>query len=108
MADITGRVGFTADRALVYLKGGVAWADSEYTVSLPALGLNTSISDTRIGGLLGVGVEYAVTRNWSAKVEYNYIDFGTETYTANALGIAANAEIDQQMHVVKGGVNYRF
>src|SRR5262249_27240922 len=32
-ADVGARVGFVVDRALVYAKGGVAWADTDYNAS---------------------------------------------------------------------------
>jgi outer membrane immunogenic protein len=115
VADITGRVGFTVDRALIYLKGGAAWADTEYSVALnliPGANFSAKGSDTRFGGLLGLGVEYAVTRNWSAKVEYNYIDFGSHDQplatTVAGVPLNATASVDQQLHIVKAGVNYRF
>ena len=38
------------------------------------------ITDTRTGGMIGVGVEHAVNMNWSAKMEYNFMDFGTKSY----------------------------
>src|SRR5262245_39999134 len=31
VATIAGRIGVTVDRALVYVKGGIAWADFDYT-----------------------------------------------------------------------------
>ena len=84
-ADITGRVGVVAiDRTLIYLKGGVAW---EGILALATasprgndLSANASGSGTQTGGLLGMGVEYAFLPNWSAKLEYNYIDFGTRSF----------------------------
>jgi outer membrane immunogenic protein len=129
MADITGRVGVVAvDRALIYLKGGVAWEGSNFTVgnSVTVAGTtfaaNASGSGTQVGGLLGMGIEYAFLPNWSAKLEYNYIDFGTRSFNAS---IAANASfagtplaalsgvtvptsITENEHIVKAGVNYRF
>jgi len=115
VGDITGRIGLTVDRALVYLKGGAAWAETEYTLAtatIPGAAFSATAKDTRFGGLLGLGVEYAVTRNWSAKVEYNYIDFGSSNVTATtaAAGVAftGTASVDQQLHIVKAGVNYRF
>jgi outer membrane immunogenic protein len=129
MADITGRVGVVAvDRALIYLKGGVSWEGSNFTVgnSVTVAGTtfaaNASGSGTQVGGLLGMGIEYAFLPNWSAKLEYNYIDFGTRSFNAS---IAANASfagtplaalsgvtvptsITENEHIVKAGVNYRF
>ena len=129
MADITGRVGVVAlDRALIYLKGGVAWEGSNFTVGNSVtvagttLAANASGSGTQVGGLLGMGIEYAFLPNWSAKLEYNYVDFGTRSFNAT---IAANASfagtglaglagvtvptsITENEHIVKAGVNYRF
>ena len=78
-----------------------------------------SSSETRWGWMFGTGVEYAVTPNWSAKVEYNYLDFGTRTvFLPSDLGplgpvVAGtfndpNVEIRQRIHLIKLGVNYRF
>jgi outer membrane immunogenic protein len=118
MADVTGRVGVTVgDRALVYVKGGVAWADTDYSATFaPIAGINVTATanDTRVGGLLGFGVEYGFLPNWSAKLEYNYVDFGDEnlnfpiSLNGAATGISANVDINQQIHTVKGGINYRF
>ena len=113
VGDITGRVGVVADKALVYLKGGAAWAESEYSF-ISTLGgtLNATTTDTRFGFLLGMGLEYAFMPNWSAKIEYNYIDFGKEheafAGTIGGVALAATADINQQLHIVKAGVNYRF
>jgi outer membrane immunogenic protein len=79
LGDVGGRVGFTADKALVYIKGGWAWAGTDYTISAASLGGGSATgSTTRSGGFLGAGVEYAFLPNWSAKVEYDYYDFGTK------------------------------
>lgn len=111
-ADITGRVGFAVDRALLYVKGGVVWAGADYNSSYLNL-INFNSDDTRVGGLFGAGIEYAFLHNWSAKIEYNFMDFGkhTEDFTVNAGGVPVGtvpAEINQQVHVIKVGLNYRF
>lgn len=83
MADLTGRFGvLVADRALVYIKGGVVWAKNDYSISLAGSTLAVA-SDTRLGGLLGTGVEFMVAPNWSVFTEYNYIDFGGRNYNVN-------------------------
>ena len=60
---------------------------------------------------MGPGVEYAFIDNWSAKLEYNYMDFGTRgvrfaSPTASLVFLDAN--IRERIHVVKVGINYRF
>jgi outer membrane immunogenic protein len=118
IADVAGRVGVVvAGHTLVYVKGGVAFADSDYSASfnvIPALQVTATANDTRVGTLLGIGAEYAVAAHWSAKIEYNYIDFGTEAETFNftvpIIGIpgTATADVTQQLHTIKAGFNYRF
>ena len=46
--------------------------------------------------MLGLGAEYALWGNWTAKVEYDVMNFGSDFIT------------DSNVHVVKAGVNYRF
>ena len=115
VATVAGRFGVTADKTLLYVKGGVAWADSDYSATLnlgQGATVTTSVSDTRVGALLGTGVEYAFTPSLSAKIEYNYIDFGTDTYnfpfTVGGNDFLATADVHQRMHLVKAGLNYRF
>jgi opacity protein-like surface antigen len=61
------RFGLTAGDALVYVKGGAAWARDEYTFKQFVLNAIVSVSDTRWGWMLGTSIEYAVTSNWSAR-----------------------------------------
>ncbi len=110
MATLAGRAGFTVDRALVFVKGGVAWADEDFTHTGGSLTnvRNFSGDDTRVGWLIGTGVEYALDDNWSLKTEYNYLDFGSEQVSVSEGSRTAIFDIDQDMHVVKVGFNYRF
>jgi opacity protein-like surface antigen len=64
--------------------------------------------------MLGAGVEFAFTNTISGKIEYNYMDFGTRTYTFDIapalLGFSetVDVKIRQNIHLVKVGLNYRF
>jgi outer membrane immunogenic protein len=58
-------------------------------------------------------VEHALTENWTLKVEYLYVDFGSATITGiGVLGVADgnvySVESDLSAHTVKVGVNYQF
>ena len=70
---------------------------------------NFAASETRVGWTVGAGVEWAVWENWSVKLEYDYLDFGSRTVTFNdPLSGAANISVSQRISEVKLGVNYRF
>ena len=82
ITTLAGRFGVTYDRLLLYVKGGVAWSKATYsaTLNLGPIIASTSVSDTRSGWMFGTGLEYAFWGNWSAKIEYNYINFRNEDY----------------------------
>ena len=90
LATVTGRVGaVVADKTLVYVKGGAAWMNTTHTLTVPAAGLggivgiggagiSSSTEETAFGWVLGFGAEYAISTNWSAFIEYDYMDFPEE------------------------------
>jgi opacity protein-like surface antigen len=80
-------------------------------ISVPGVIQPASLSDNRWGWMVGTGVELAINNNWSAKVEYNYMDLGTKNYVFNvvpAVPAFNNWEITQRLHLIKFGLNYRF
>jgi outer membrane immunogenic protein len=118
LGTVAGRFGFAVDRALIYAKGGGAWLHEIIDFhDGGVIGTNlllTSLTTNRWGWMAGAGVEYAIFSNWSAKIEYNYLDFGTENYSltlpasVNPGGVANNIDVRERIHLVKFGLNYRF
>jgi outer membrane immunogenic protein len=108
IGTVAGRLGFALDRLLIYGKGGAAWANDKYQLNSSVL--NFQANETRWGWMVGVGAEYAFTDSWSAKIEYNYIDFTNRSteFTDTTDQVNLNANIRQNVQVVKTGVNYRF
>jgi outer membrane immunogenic protein len=110
---IAGRLGLAVDRALFYVKGGAAFADIrnrsfEFGETGPMSiepDEDHRVSKTHTGWAAGVGLEYAFAPNWSGKVEYLHMDFGSVS-TTNLEGdiIRFRNEVD----TVKVGFNYRF
>jgi outer membrane immunogenic protein len=100
-ADIALRLGMPVDRALIYVKGGGALGNFSYTHTLP-----WAADSTKWGWMVGAGIEYAFNNNWSAKIEYNYIDFGRSRLTPDFGGLAISSR--ETKNVVKLGVNYLF
>jgi len=114
---IRPRVGFAWDRALIYATGGVAFGgiDYQFDATDGALFVHGKDSDTRVGYTLGAGVEYAFTDNWTAKLEYQYVNFGEYKVTgpvvdgagfATGENITTHATPDFQS--VRIGINYKF
>jgi outer membrane immunogenic protein len=103
-ATLTGRAGMAFDRWLVYGKGGVAWARDRYSTNFYTVP-GAEVKDTRTGWTVGAGVEYAFAPQWSAKLEYNYMNFGTERVS---FAPGTFTDIEQNLHAVKFGVNYKF
>ena len=103
-STLTGRLGFAWDRFLVYGKGGFAWARDTYTTNFYTIP-GAEVRDTRTGWTVGAGLEYALTESWTTKLEYNYMDFGKDTVS---FAPGFNTDIDQKIHAVKLGVNYKF
>jgi outer membrane immunogenic protein len=111
LASVTGRVGYTWDRFLGYVRGGGAWVRDDYNGTIIATGAAfDSANETRGGWTVGVGGEYAFTNNISAFVEYDYYGFGTRQLTfLNPAGAVTDLiDIRQRVSVVKAGLNYRF
>ena len=107
MALLTGRIGHAWGPWLAFFKGGVAYAHERYVFNTPGV-LNTIVDGDRWGWTVGAGVEYGFSANWSAKLEYNFIDFGTERLTFVApIGVFA-FDHTQRVHLAKFGINYRF
>jgi outer membrane immunogenic protein len=114
MSTVTGRFGTALDRTLLYVKGGGAWEHEQLDNVCPTapcqFSTNTS-TGLRVGLTVGAGAEYAFDPHWSAKLEYDYIQFGTRdvTFLNNVSAALDETEYQRQnFHVVKLGVNYKF
>jgi outer membrane immunogenic protein len=109
LADITGRVGYAWDNWLLYAKGGGAWTHGEGSSITTGTGTTTSGSEDRSGWLIGGGVEWGFMQHWSAKAEYNYMDFGTTNVTrVSNTGVVNQRDNTLKVNVVKIGVSYHF
>jgi outer membrane immunogenic protein len=108
LGSVTGRLGYTWGPALLYAKGGYAYSD--YSESLTAGGVPVAFTlnnSHHNGYTVGGGLEYMFAQNWSAKVEYQYFNFGkTNFVTPVALTGFGSATNDE--HTIKAGINYRF
>jgi outer membrane immunogenic protein len=106
-ATLTARLGFAWDRSMVYVRGGPAWARSSFQGSFDGVGFDRS--ETRSGWAIGGGYEYAFRNAWSARLEYMFMDFGSETVSFDTpAGRVALPGVDHQVNAVTLSINYRF
>jgi outer membrane immunogenic protein len=106
----TGQIGYAWGPALLYVKGGGAWANNNFTV-VNAAGLGfINVSSNRVGGSVGVGFEYGFTPNWSVGVEYDHLMMGSanNSFSCSAGCAAAANTISQNIDMVAVRVNYKF
>lgn len=63
-----------------------------------------------VGWTADAGVEYAFAPNWTARIEYLYVDLGKFEFngTASNNGNPVRADIKTNFHLVRGGVNLRW
>jgi outer membrane immunogenic protein len=103
------RVGWTWDRAWLYVTGGFAAARLETNVTSPVLG-TFSDKRTAYGWVAGAGLEYAFWNNWSLKAEYLYVNFDTTTFftIAPVVALSSNRWVRADDHIFRVGLNWRF
>jgi opacity protein-like surface antigen len=114
LSTVAGRLGFASERTLVYAKAGGAAANESYNLNLvggpqPA-GLGFGIANTsrtRWGWTIGGGVEHAIGFNWTTKLEYNYMDFGSAAVPFAFPPPFNSFSITDRVHIVKLGLNYK-
>src|SRR5439155_15056670 len=87
LASVTGRLGVTWGRALIYGKGGWAGADVEVAArnnaGVPFLPSNTSANgETKWmnGWTVGGGMEFAIADRWTVRAEYMHFDLGKDQF----------------------------
>jgi outer membrane immunogenic protein len=70
-------------------------------------------SNTEYGWTAGAGIEWAFADNWTAKVEYLFVDLGNSTCNNSAScgfdpPVAANNSVSFTESMIRAGVNFKF
>jgi outer membrane immunogenic protein len=119
----TGQIGYSWNTTLLYVKGGAAVTHDKYDAftNAPFVAFPTGTafdrgSETRWGGVVGVGAEFAFSPNWSVGLEYDHLFMGTRNVTLTAVGnlglvagsVTRNVDVRQDVDMVTARINYRF
>jgi outer membrane immunogenic protein len=107
----TGRLGYARDRTFLYVKAGYAGSKVGFTATgIPGTDTD-SVSSWHSGWTAGTGVEYALTQNWIAGVEYDFSDLGQKTTTGvnSPSGNVSQIQVDvPRLQTVLARLSYKF
>jgi outer membrane immunogenic protein len=101
------------DATLFYATGGFAIARVETTVSPydapPVQYFPLGVNTTKPGWTIGGGIEAAISGQWTAKVEYLYLDLGEVVAGGHTGGFSSAGQFSSIIrdHIVRAGVDYR-
>jgi outer membrane immunogenic protein len=107
---MTARLGYAvAPTWLPYFQGGGAWGHTNTDTNFGGVQIGQT-SKTKSGWTIGGGVEWMFAPRWSAFLEGNYMDFGSNNGTvfgviACGAGCAYSTKATESTVLV--GVNYR-
>ena len=114
---VRGRVGFTpTDSVLIYGTGGAAYAKvrmaNDFSFS-DRWGFDFTSTSTSngyaVGWVAGGGVEWALSRSWSVKLEGLHMALAvTDSRSTCTFCTPFSSSTDIAVNIVRGGVNYRF
>jgi outer membrane immunogenic protein len=123
LGTVRGRLGLAVDRTLLYVTAGLAYGGVTNTVQYNSLQLPTfntphfNVDSTRVGWVVGTGLEHAFAPNWTIKGEALYAQLdsptaswvspppGSQNFPANAV---LNERFNTSVAIIRAGVNYKF
>ncbi|WP_455480331.1 outer membrane protein [Bartonella sp. B12(2025)] len=100
------RIGFSADRIMPYISGGIAYGQFQDVLSISVTGedgfkATSDAKETMVGYTLGGGVDFAMTDNIIVRAEYRYSDFGKKKFKDEI-------EINYKTNDFRAGIAYKF
>jgi len=104
---LRGRLGYAQGTWMPYVTGGFAWGHTHININDAAGTVDSRVGNYQTGWTAGAGVEFAVSGNWSAKIEYDYIDLSRRMYDLSNFGLPG-VNVDPRIQLAKLGLNYHF
>jgi outer membrane immunogenic protein len=111
-ATLAARFGIAMDRTLLFARAGGliaqylgTYGDTDGVGGPFDLTDQTTLGGPQFGYVLGAGAEFAFDANWTAKLEYNFLNLGTDT-TTNSDGDTYTHR--NQTHLIRFGLNFLF
>src|SRR5579872_2363698 len=114
---VRGRLGIlVTPQVLLYATGGLAYGEVDSSAVIGAAGTAFStVSNTHVGWTVGAGIEGMIAPNWTARLEYLYIDLGTANGSfATTIGALGGGSVIEKFsshvtdNILRVGINYKF
>jgi outer membrane immunogenic protein len=107
--SVRARAGVAIDRVLFYATGGVSFANFKDTLDTTPVTSTAEFITTRTTGTFGGGVEFAFAKNWTARAEYRYANYGQAIGSATPIFIPG---VEQRHSIrsdaVRAAVSFKF
>lgn len=97
-----GRLGYAFDNVLVFATAGAAATSLElsYEVTVANISVKDSQTKTLLGYTLGAGLEYGVSKDITARLEYRFADYQEQKFAGDKYGLST--------HDIRAGLAYKF
>ena len=113
------RFGYAFGNLLPYVTGGLAVGDFDFEQRLHNVFPNGpyrsegETEDTRVGWMVGGGLQYALTTHWSIRGQYQYIDLGDVSFDADGnpaifVGFSTHNRASLREHNASFALMYKF
>jgi high affinity Mn2+ porin len=104
IGTVRGRIGYAFGRFMPYVTGGFAWGHAHIAIND---GSGGAPGGYQPGWTAGLGLEFAVSGNWTAKLEYDYVELARQSYDLSTFGLPG-LNVEPRLHLAKVGLNYQF
>ena len=124
MATARARLGYAVDRTLFFATAGASFSninfrrfnDDNVDGCLPAVGggfgrCHSGSAKFSPGLALGGGVEHAINKDWTAKLEYIHTDFGHVAFSTTSTAVAGQVldnSANLNFSTIRIGLNHKF
>jgi outer membrane immunogenic protein len=113
LATFRGRAGLAVNDTLVYMTGGLAVGGVKNTFApngdlASSTGAVKSESKTKVGWVVGGGIEHMWTRNLTVGLEALFVDLGHSTAVTTPVDSEKTTKFSNQAVIGRLKVNYKF
>jgi outer membrane immunogenic protein len=110
LGTVRGRIGYAFDRVLLYATAGGAYGDIKANLTDTTAAVSAGTTNTEFGWTAGAGIEYGITENLTARVEYLFVDLSSGSFSCSAAtcGIALSSSVSFEANLVRGGLDFKF